>query len=342
MSKITFYPTKLLFIITMLFHHLCTLDTRPGAIDHLFYNDETLMAMFIGGIDEKSRKPFHSNKGKYHSIREWKGLTFDNHQNLIEIDFTLQVAGSLAFAFVPRSVKKIVVVGCGLTGTIDAELLPDGLEHFDAAEANMHGSIHFPGLPSHLMHFDVSESNFSGSADLRNLPPNLIKLMLSANLFSGKISLNTLPKKMKELSLANNRFYGGVSVAHLPESMEDFSISDCDFCGPLKLNRLPPNLKYFSVSHNKFTGSVSIVQDFNTNKLEGIDLSHNCFSGVAKIDPEIFESVIVRGNRITRVVDDGDVPYYCDVDAKLFVTKICEIGCVDSGEDEASMYWSKW
>ena len=280
------------------------IDSALGRLDYDSLSDQALMELLIDGIGDEDKEYFRDSNCDFLDIEEWDGLEFNSDGKVEKIEMSFAVEASLAFDFVPKSVKKIDFFDCLLTGSVETSLLPDGLEHFKVSETrSLSGTFDFAKLPSHLVTCDICENSFLGTADFTKLPVGLTKLELHANNFSGTLSFASLPEGLGLLSLDHNGFYGSLDFAALPRCMHEFSASDNNFSGTVDWQNLPPGLDFLWLQKNKFTGELRLKK--NCEKLMDVDVSNNLFEEEAIVHSCLHEFIVLGGNKIEMVFDES-------------------------------------
>ena len=289
-----------------LVHTLTAIDSALGRIDYTTMSDQCLMELLIEGLEEDWKVPFEDSNGDFRDIEEWDALTFSAEGKIEGILMFNRAGGSIAFQYLPKSVKEVDFSECELSGTVEASLLPDGLEYFNVSLAGeLSGTFDLLKLPSQLVLCAIAENEFSGSADLTQLPENLENLALRVNCFSGTVSLDALPNQMKDLSLDANKFHGSLDISSLPGSMLSLSACECAFTGTLNFERLPSSLQYLWLYQNEFTGELRLDKIYQM--LTDIDVSDNRFEGTAIVHSSLHQYIALNGNFIDEVLDeDGE------------------------------------
>ena len=283
---------------------LPAIDSALGRLDIDSLSDQTLMELLIEGIEEDWKVRFEdSDQEDLRAIEEWDTLGFDADGKVERIHMSAGAGGSVAFQYLPKSVKEVDFSECMLTGSVEVSLLPDGLELFNVMLAGLSGTFDFAELPSHLVVCDISDNSFHGSADFTNLPAGLTELELRSNNFTGTLSPTALPKGLAVLGLNDNSFHGSLQFSTLPRSMYEFRASDNEFSGTLDWENLPPGLDTLWLQGNKFTGELRLEKNFE--KLTVVDVADNLFEGIAIVHSDLQWITLLGGNKIVAVLDEG-------------------------------------
>ena len=297
-------------------------DVALGRVDYETLSDQTLMELFIDNMTDAEKEIYKDENGAYLDITEWESVTIDQSSNaVVALNFDFDEEGSLAFAFMPRTVYKFSHIGGMITGTIDTSVLPNGLEEFTLTHAvEMSGTINFCTLPSSLIDFEISSNDFRGSADLSALPKGLVTLDISYNNFIGSVILDKLPPSLEELSISANNFDGSLCFDALPEPLWYIDASKCNFSGSINLSSLPMGIDTLYVHMNALTGDLYLPNRLQF--LADAKFSYNAFTGVAVVHSKLCGAVTFHNNKITAVVDETGADYVCEKDADGFVRGI--------------------
>lgn len=163
-----------------------------GKVDKNCLSQQTLMELFIEGIENKERIRKDGD-----DISEWWGVTSNDQGEVVGISWYFN----------------------DLEGTPDWKFLPATLTKIELGLNKLEGQVDLTQLPQSLKIFNIRNNQFSGSLDLTQLPPNLKFLDISNNQFTGKVDLGQLPSKINALLFDNNQFTERAGFEKLPNGI---------------------------------------------------------------------------------------------------------------------------
>ena len=170
-------------------------DDGIGRVDRSTLPQQTLMELFIFGLKEPEK--ICGSREDPDDVCEWKGVRC-NADGEVEVfewnDKDEDGTGTVAFEFLPYTIKTVWMFMNALSGTIQLADLPGKME----------------GVY-------LSVNQLTGSLDLDTLPAAVRALGLSNNKFTGEVSLENLPKCLEYLSLSENQLSGGEMVEWLAQ-----------------------------------------------------------------------------------------------------------------------------
>ena len=173
----------------------------------------------------------------------------------------------------PHPTWEIGIPGCKWKGVICRK---ETLLGISWSSYKLSGRLHFRYLPQILPRFMLDYNQLSGEMDIDTSPTSLVLLNLDSNNFSGSVHLDCLPPAMQRVYLLRNLFSGEI----------DFSF-------------LPQTLTHLDLSRNHLRGAPNFELLSSCSRLQSLDLSFNCFSGLIKLDslPSRLESLHLDHNQ---------------------------------------------
>ncbi|MEM1283676.1 MAG: hypothetical protein AAGG81_09010 [Chlamydiota bacterium] len=183
------------------------------------------MELFIENLDLESK---HKINGVDRPLSEWKGVTLNEQNDVIKIQWELlSLKGMLGWEWLPSSIKIISVYSNKLCGKIYLNDLPEKLENLDASYNQFAGTVDFTNLPEYLDYLNISCNSFSGKVVLTKLPPNLRRLDISDNKFTERVDFSNLPQGLHYNDEGNNfGLEDRISIIRLRESHNVAEIVD--------------------------------------------------------------------------------------------------------------------
>ena len=166
--------------------------------------------------------------------------------------------GSLNFAFLPYTLRKVFLDKNHLTGQVTIGRVYENLHDLRVSYNRLDGPIAFEELPRGMVRFWGHNNAFSGGVDLSVLPPLIRILYLSENDFSGVVSFDSLPPAIEDLALDCNRFEGWLDFRTLPRCLTSLSLYNNSFTGRMDFSQVPPSMRQLALAQNKFEGDADI------------------------------------------------------------------------------------
>eukprot|EP00009_Paramoeba_aestuarina_P007226 CAMPEP_0201514536 /NCGR_PEP_ID=MMETSP0161_2-20130828/6354_1 /ASSEMBLY_ACC=CAM_ASM_000251 /TAXON_ID=180227 /ORGANISM="Neoparamoeba aestuarina, Strain SoJaBio B1-5/56/2" /LENGTH=268 /DNA_ID=CAMNT_0047911121 /DNA_START=38 /DNA_END=844 /DNA_ORIENTATION=- len=233
-----------------------------GRLDYASLSQQTLMEMFIDGID--NRELICGSQENPKDISEWKGMSLSNDGEVTQCTILTHMwensefTGPVSIQWLPRTVESLRIHGTKLSGSVDFTSLPEKLRECGLTYNLFQGEVATSQLPQELGTLKLTSNQFFGSLDLGHLPKPLCELDVSKNAFSGPVSVGNLPSGLKTLNLSQNQFSGGLDLTDLSESLEVLYLSVNRFEGETDFSQLPKGLKKLSVSFTKLSGEIVV------------------------------------------------------------------------------------
>uniref|UniRef100_A0A7S4JIT1 Leucine-rich repeat protein n=1 Tax=Paramoeba aestuarina TaxID=180227 RepID=A0A7S4JIT1_9EUKA len=227
-------------------------DPQDTPVDRRSVSQQTLMEMFLEGIENKER--ICAKGDETEDLSEWKGVLLNEEQEVVEIDweyFGLEArkltkkfpTGRNHFTKKPSSRKTHKEIPFfsfspfflkdGSEKSFDLQWLPDTLRQLLISNNEIKATLDLKKLPTDLIYIDVRRNKFSGEVCLSILPRNLEIMSLSYNRLNGTIDLTSLPSRIRQLFLESNDFIGNIDFSHLPKSLNFLDISNTRLSGKL-------------------------------------------------------------------------------------------------------------
>ena len=226
---------------------------------------------------------FEDEKSNFLDIAEWKGVECDKDGQVTSIKWdSLKAIGIdrrnqrrfIDFRWIPKTVRhlevhriqidffdaihlpsaarKVVLTNNVITkisGVLETESLPTGLEFIDVSANVLTGSVDCTALPKYLETFAVDRNNFSGSLTLTYLPNHVRVMLMHANAFSGEIDLSKLPHSLGLLTLHENTLEGSLWLDGL---------STCQAFTQKSERQSPTRGRTVFIHSNRFRGQLSL------------------------------------------------------------------------------------
>ena len=264
-------------------------------------SDQSLMELFIEGLDADTKARFQHRDGTYKDVCKWGGVTCDGRRcvRLIQWEQEFQGAqwcGKLDFAFLPRQLESFV-----FKRDINQALR----NRRTALRGFLTGKPETSTLPSALRYFEMHYQLLGGTFDFRRLPFEMIGLTISKNMFHGSAQLTMLPRGLDHLYMAGNRFSGSLCLDFLPKSLVYLDASRNNFSGSVSLDNLPETIVGLSLCENRLTGSIHLLRP--PPGLRDLNLMKNDFSGTAVVAREAHGKISIKGKSIVSLVDENGV-----------------------------------
>ena len=197
-----------------------SVDPSLGRVDYRLLSDQTLMEMFIEGLDEDTENKYQDSEGMYLDVCDWSCIECDDDDRVIEIHIGSGiVSGSLEMRYLPPKVQRLNLAENQLTGEIDLKQLPDRVQSLDLSDNQLTGEMDLTRLPDGMERLELSSNRFIGEIDLTGLPDGMNGLYLNNNQFTGEIDLTQLPTELRWLDVSRNQLSGSIIINELPGDM---------------------------------------------------------------------------------------------------------------------------
>ena len=239
--------------------HAC--EEPVGRVNPDFVSQQTQLELLVEGLPDKEK--FQDADHFFLDAREWNGLMHNTENEVTDIlwaswpDEFFPQGGSIAFRWLPETVKNFTVYRAGASGMFDVQYLPAQIKRFDLGTNAFCGEVDLTRLPCTLEALLLGENELSGSLNFTSLPLSLRKVYLQENHFTGTIDLAFLTQAIEEISVASNSLHGCLDLASLPESMKVLILESNSFQGSLRIC-LPKNIEVITFRDNAIVGSVVI------------------------------------------------------------------------------------
>ena len=180
--------------------------------------DPNFIAEFSNGqpltrICHWGAKPSH-----YHVTCEGGALT---ELNILDV-----YPGNVNIAYLPPTVKDLVIVHADQSYSVDTRLLPKSATDIQLQNNDIFGSINLRTLPIHLESMDLGFNQISGCIDLTHLPPKLFVLRLYNNAFKQQVVYyDNLPEGIFCIALGGNRIRQARSIHGEPSDIAERCMS---------------------------------------------------------------------------------------------------------------------
>ena len=230
-----------------------SIDPHLGRLDFDSLNDQARMEILVHSFDHKHI--FQDKNGNFLELADWRGLTLDNEENVLEIMWT-----NIRFG---RQVGVAVQHG----GTVAMEWLPPNTCKATFFGTNLRGTVETSSLPQSMQSFDITVNKLCGAFDLAGLPCKIEKLFLSLNAFSGSLALEALPETLREFEANDNSFSGSLTLNHLPEALFNLSLARNKVTGTICLKFIPISLRALNLRGNQFTQDKVTLKNANVDKI---------------------------------------------------------------------------
>ena len=201
------------------------IDHCLGRIDHKSLSDQTLMELFIDGLDENSKAKYQNDDASYVDVCDWGLVECDADARVVQISYQI-VSGTIQFSFIPLRVQRIYMGNIGLHGSLETEALPSSVGFFFISNNQFDGTVNFLTLPENLEELNLSTNHFSGSCDMSALPKSMTSFEIQCNEFSGSIQLDSLPHGIIYIDISMNKFSGKLNCCNLPETLRAICHTD--------------------------------------------------------------------------------------------------------------------
>ena len=285
---------------------LLPLDTRMGSLHLQALSDQSLMEIFIEGLEAESKARFQHADGTYKDICMWIGIKCDKKLHVKEIHWEVELRGA------------------PWTGLLDFSLLPLSLQEFTfkrdprknrcynhkdilayAQRAGITGTIETSTLPLDLRIFEIVCHSLSGTVDFRRLPYQMTIFRIKVNKFYGRALLTSLPQSIEELDFCHNQFSGSLCLEFLPNSLSYLNASANRLSGSLGLDNLPIAMTEVYLDHNSFTGSLRFLRP--PSKLKRLSVKNTFLRGTAVIARETYDKVDKMPGAFSHLVDENGI-----------------------------------
>ena len=237
---------------------LLSADTALGRFDVSSLPDQTLMELFIEGMEATGKLPFRLQNG-FKDVCTWSTRKpfiqetircTDGRVTRVLFWFHRWSEDQFPFHYTPPLVTYFSMKKCQIHGTLDASALPVDLQCFQVPENKLSGEVKCGEFPRKIERISLVSNVFTGSLHLADLPDSVIEFHAEYNELSGSIHLNDLPPQMAYLTLQNNKLTGEVHIDRLPPSIHDIDLSENCFKGELRLLDFPKYMKTFGFTNN--------------------------------------------------------------------------------------------
>uniref|UniRef100_A0A7S4PEA9 Leucine-rich repeat protein n=1 Tax=Paramoeba aestuarina TaxID=180227 RepID=A0A7S4PEA9_9EUKA len=181
-------------------------DLHIGKVDKDLFAQETLLKMFIDGIENKE-------------------AVFSLHTNDGIVLFTVTGRNGRTIYTPEGECTLINWSKHDLRGCIRLECLPNTVEEVDVQINFLTGEVNLTDLPRSMVSLNVSDNVFTGYVALTSLPHNLKRLNICRNQFCGSLDMTSLPSGLESLDISLNYFEGELDFDKLPSSLRTLNIS---------------------------------------------------------------------------------------------------------------------
>ena len=238
---------------------ISAVDTGLGRFSKEAISQQSLMELCVQDIPPTKRiAKVQTEMGDFFDIDKWFGVELNADGDVVKINWAMIGFANVNMAFFPSTVKRLILVGNELSGTVPWAELPDALEILGVALNSLEGSASFDQLPGCVKKISLIGNRFSGSLLLDCLPAATEAVTVSRNQFTGTVDLAHIPAGCLRIDASDNKLTGGVDVSMLPHGLESLNLSSNMLSGTLELTSLPAGLRNLNLKNNAFEGDICI------------------------------------------------------------------------------------
>ena len=274
---------------------------RAAKTGHITYSQQTLLEMLIEDLPCQSafqKRSRFRGQPKYTDSCKWKGVTCDEHKNVLTIWWVgFRIGGPLSLRNLPWTLDSFIVENAWLSGQCDLTALPSSLTTFAVRSNALTGSVDLTTLPEELTLLNLSQNQLNGEIDLSRLPASLHTVNLSHNRFRGSLNLETLSRHVHELQLQSNAMDGTLNFRSLPPNLKNISLRQNNFIGEVAFFNLPETLNRIDLGMNQLCGTVQYEIFSGRNANQGVLQTYICMQC-----NQIDEFVGVEGNPHRQII----------------------------------------
>ena len=193
----------LIFIFAL--SHAYTVDSHSE-------RQAVLIESFFANISEEKIRSVSAGK-PFADICDWDNIKNHFHVScesgsLNRLYIIHKYLGALRMQFLPGTIERLRISGCGQRDTLDTRMLPRKSRVIDLNGNQMHGSLDCTTLPENLEVLNIQMNHFRGALNFTHLPHGLRSLYFARNRFAQEILYYaTLPKTIETINLWGNAIY---------------------------------------------------------------------------------------------------------------------------------------